>query len=76
MADLFAPVRGVARAGSPSYTDSTPLVMQFMVHLPGVVVCKHHCSETSIKHITIKCPVGGECMGIDSFITLYPDNLV
>ena len=30
MADLFALTPSVARAGGPSYTDSAPLVMQFM----------------------------------------------
>ena len=30
MADLFAPVLGVARTGGPSYTDSVLSVMQYM----------------------------------------------
>ena len=56
MADLFAPVPSVARASSPSCTDSAPPVMQFMAHLPRAVVCKHHCWEMSVKYITMECP--------------------
>ena len=58
-ADLFAPILSVARADSPSYTNSTPSMMQFTSRLPGVVVCKHCCWEMSVNHVTMECPVGG-----------------
>ena len=58
-ADLFAPISSVARASSPSYTNSALSVTQFTACLPKTVVCKHCCWETSIEHITMECLVGG-----------------
>ena len=63
MADLFAPVPCVARAGGPSYTDSAPPVTQFTSRLSGAVICKHPYWEMSINYITMENLVGGYCVG-------------
>ena len=67
-AHIFAPILSVARAGSPSYTDSASPVIWFNACSPRVVVCKHNCRGTSLEHITMDCLPGGKFMCTDSRI--------
>ena len=72
---LFATLRSVARASSPSYTDSTLPAMWFMALLAQNDVLQTLLVGGTVNYITMEYLVGGECMSIDLYTMSLLDNL-